>query len=72
MAFWQTSNQHYGAREDLCYDRSIGDTEMCFGDSIVLLAEAREQWKAMPTTLALYVEDAAAYARAPAVGASAI
>ena len=54
-------------------DGSIGHTEMRIGDSIIMLGEARDQWKAMPTTLYLYLEDAdAAYARALAAGATSV
>ena len=52
-------------------DGSIGHTEMRIGDSMVMLGEARDQWKAMPTTLYLYLENVdAVYARALAAGAT--
>jgi uncharacterized glyoxalase superfamily protein PhnB len=52
-------------------DGSIGHTEMRIGDSMVMLGEARDQWKAMPTTLYLYLEDVdAVYACALAAGAT--
>ncbi|MCX6626041.1 MAG: VOC family protein [Candidatus Solibacter sp.] len=64
----------FGAREIgrlLQPDGTIGHTEMRIGDSPIMLSEAREQWKAMPTTLYLYLEDVdAAYARALAAGAT--
>ena len=54
-------------------DGSIGHAEMRIGDSMVMLGEARDQWKAMPTSLYLYLEDVdAVYARALAAGATAI
>ena len=66
----------FGAREIgrmLHPDGSIGHSEMRIGDSVLMLSEARAQWKAMPTTLYLYLEDVdAAYARALAAGATAI
>jgi PhnB protein len=54
-------------------DGTIGHTEMRIGDSMIMLGEAREQWKAMPTTLYLYLEDVdAAYGRALAAGATSV
>ena len=50
-------------------DGSIGHTEMRIGNSMIMLGEARDQWKAMPTSLCLYLEDVdAVYARAVAAG----
>jgi PhnB protein len=52
-------------------DGTIGHTEMRIGDSVVMLSEARDHCKAMPTTLYLYLDDVdAAYARALAAGAT--
>jgi len=66
----------FGARETvrlLQPDGSIGHTEMRIGDSVLMLSEARAQWKAMPATLYLYLEDVdAAYARALAAGATGV
>src|ERR1017187_5907779 len=46
-------------------DGSIGHAEMRIGNSMVMIGEARDQWKAMPTSLYLYLEDVdAVYARA--------
>ena len=54
-------------------DGSIGHAEMRIGNSMIMLGEARDQFKAMPTTLNLYLEDVdAAYARALAAGATAV
>ena len=54
-------------------DGSIGHAEVRIGDSLIMLGEARDQFKAMPTTLNLYLEDVdAAYARALAAGATAV
>ena len=58
----------FGAQENvrmLQPDGSIGHTEIRIGDSFIMLSDAQAQWKAMPTTLYLYLEDVdAAYARA--------
>ena len=54
-------------------DGSIGHAEMRIGDSMVMLGEARDQWKAMPTSLYLYLEGVdAVYARALAAGATVV
>jgi PhnB protein len=54
-------------------DGSIGHAEMRIGNSMVMIGEARDQFRAMPTTLNLYLEDVdAAYARALAAGATAV
>ena len=54
-------------------DGSIGHAEMRIGNSMVMIGEARDQWKAMPTTLYLYLEDVdAAYVRALAAGATVV
>src|ERR1035441_463945 len=54
-------------------DGSIGHAEMRIGNSMVMVGEARDQWKAMPTALYLYLEGVdAAYASALAAGATAI
>ena len=40
---------------------------------MIMIGEARDQWKAMPTSLYLYLEDVdAVYARAVAAGATAV
>jgi PhnB protein len=39
-------------------DGKLGHTEVRIGDSVLMLAEARGEWHAMPTMLYLYVEDA--------------
>jgi PhnB protein len=50
-------------------DGSIGHAELRIGNSMIMLGEARDQWKAMPTSLYLYLEDVdAVYARAVAAG----
>ena len=50
-------------------DGSIGHAEMRIGNSMIMIGEARDQWKAMPTSLYLYLEDVdAVYARAVSAG----
>ena len=52
-------------------DGRIGHAEMRIGNSMIMLAEANDQFKAMPTCLQLYLEDVdAVYARAVAAGAT--
>jgi uncharacterized glyoxalase superfamily protein PhnB len=54
-------------------DGSIGHSEIRVGDSMIMLSSAREQWKAMPAMIHLYVEDCdALYAKAIEAGAEAI
>ena len=51
-------------------DGSIGHSELRIGDSMIMLGGAGGQWKAMPTSIYLYVEDCdAVHAKAVAVGA---
>jgi PhnB protein len=52
---------------------TIRHAEIQIGDSRVMLGEANEQWKAMPSAIYLYVSDAdAAYRGALAAGATSI
>ena len=54
-------------------DGKLGHTEVRIGDSVLMLADARDQWHAMPTMLYLYVADAdATYAKAIAAGATSV
>ncbi|HEY1496106.1 MAG TPA: VOC family protein [Candidatus Solibacter sp.] len=54
-------------------DGKLGHTELRIGDSVLMLADARDQWHAMPTMLYLYVPDAdATYAKAIAAGATSV
>jgi uncharacterized glyoxalase superfamily protein PhnB len=47
--------------------------EVKIGDSMVMVGEATDQWKPMPATIALYVEDTDAwYKRAPQAGATSV
>jgi len=51
-------------------DGSIGHSEIRIGDSMIMLSSAREQWKAMPTMIHLYVDNVDAwYAKAIEAGA---
>src|SRR5436853_149069 len=55
----------------LAPDGSISHAEVRVGDSMMMVGGARDQWKAMPTTIYLYVEDAdAIYAKALEAGAT--
>ena len=54
-------------------DGSIGHAEVRIGDSVVMLAEAGEQWPAMPGGIHLYVDDCdATYRRALEAGATSL
>jgi len=51
-------------------DGSIGHSELRIGDSMIMLSSAREQWKAMPTMIHLYVDNCDTwYAKAIEAGA---
>lgn len=51
----------------------IGHAEVRIGDSVVMLAEAGDEWPAMPGNLHLYVEDCdAVYGRALAAGGTSV
>jgi PhnB protein len=52
---------------------TIGHAEALLGDSVIMLADAGDQWPARPGTIHLYVEDCdAAYERAVTAGATSI
>ncbi len=54
-------------------DGVIGHAEVRIGDSMVMLAEASGQWKAMPSAIYLYVNDTdATYKRAVQAGATSV
>jgi len=54
-------------------DGSVGHTEVRIGDSVVMISSARDQWKAIPTMLYLYVADAdAVYGKALEAGATSV
>jgi PhnB protein len=65
--------QGFGAEQRFRMDRpdgSVGHAEVTIGDSVVMLAEASEQWPVMPGSIHLYVEDCDdAYRRAIEAGA---
>ncbi len=51
-------------------DGTIGHAEVRIGDSVVMMAEARGEWKPMPSAMYLYVNDTdAVYQRALQAGA---
>jgi PhnB protein len=68
--------QAFGAEEISRHtnpDGSITHAEVKIGDSRVMMGEASEQWKAMPSMLHLYVEDTdATYKRALEAGATSV
>jgi uncharacterized glyoxalase superfamily protein PhnB len=52
---------------------TIGHAEVKIGDSVVMMSEASDQWKPMPTGIYLYVNDSdAVYKRALQAGATSI
>jgi PhnB protein len=52
---------------------SIGHAEVRIGDSVVMAADASEQWPPMPGSIHLYVDDCdAAYGRALEAGATSV
>ncbi len=54
-------------------DGAVIHAEVKIGDSMIMLGEATDQWKPMPATVALYVEDADAwYQRALRTGATSV
>ena len=54
-------------------DGTVGHAEVRIGDSVVMLAEARDEWKPMPGAMYLYVHDTdAAYQRALQAGATSL
>ena len=51
----------------------IQHAEVRIGDSVVMMAQATEQWKAMPSAIYLYVDDTdATYQRALQAGATSV
>jgi uncharacterized glyoxalase superfamily protein PhnB len=54
-------------------DGTIGHSELRIVDSMIMLSSARDKWKAMPTTIHLYVEDCdAVFAKAIEAGAESV
>ena len=65
-AFGAEERMHIGGP-----DGSIMHAEVQIGDSVVMLADANAEFRAMPTTILLYMEDVdAVYKRALAAGAT--
>lgn len=54
-------------------DGMIGHAEVRIGDSVVMMAESRDEWQPMPGTMYLYVSDTdATYRRALQAGATSL
>jgi PhnB protein len=54
-------------------DGKIAHAEVRIGDSVIMMGDARDQWKPMPGSIYLYVKDTdAAYNRALQAGASSL
>ena len=68
--------QAFGAQEvfrTMGPDGTIGHAEVRIGDSVVMMAESRGEWKPMPGAIYLYVSDTdAAYKRALQAGATSL
>lgn len=66
----------FGATESICHrsaDNVLRHAEIQIGDSLVMLAQASEQWAALPAALYLWVEDVdGVYAKALAAGAASL
>jgi uncharacterized glyoxalase superfamily protein PhnB len=64
----------FGATEQLCHrnaDNSVMHAEVRIGDSLIMLGQAGENWKALPAALYLWIEDVdQVYAKALAAGAT--
>ena len=64
----------FGATEQLCprnQDHSVMHAEVRIGDSLIMLGQAGEQWKALPAALYLWVENVdEVYSKALAAGAT--
>jgi len=71
MSFLRTA---FGATEVSCQrniDGTVMHAELKIGDSLVMLGQARGEWKALPAALYLWVHDVdAVYARALEAGAA--
>lgn len=66
-------NAAFGGLENSCQrnsDKTVIHAEICVGDSLIMLGQAGEQWKALPAALFLWVENVdGAYAKALELGA---
>ncbi|MBP1771878.1 MAG: phnB [Holophagaceae bacterium] len=73
LAFLRSAFQAEVVSRSLRADGSIANAEVRIGDSMVMLAEAREPWTPMPTGFYLYVPDTdAVYRAALAAGGSSL
>ncbi len=69
----QAFNAQEGPRRTVRPDGTIAHAEVKIGDSFVWLGDARGEWKAMPSALYVYVDDAdATYKRAIEAGATSL
>src|SRR5580658_7241906 len=66
----------FGATELLCHrtpDQTVMHAEVKVGDSLVMLGQAGDQWKALPAALYLWVENVdEVYKKALAAGATSL
>jgi uncharacterized glyoxalase superfamily protein PhnB len=66
----------FGATEQLCHrdeHHSVRHAEVRIGDSLIMLGQAGEQWKALPAALYLWVENVdEVYSKALAAGATSL
>jgi PhnB protein len=64
----------FEAREQVCQrnpDRTVMHAEVRVGDSLIMLGQAGENWKALPAALYVWIENVdEVYARALAAGAA--
>jgi PhnB protein len=73
LAFLRSAFQAEVVSRSVRPDGSIANAEVRVGDSMVMLAEAREPWKPMPTGFYLYVPDTdVVYRAALAAGGSSL
>lgn len=73
LAFLRSAFQAEVVSRSVRADGSIANAEVRIGDSMVMLAEAREPWTPMPTGFYLYVPDTdAVYRAALAAGGSSL
>jgi uncharacterized glyoxalase superfamily protein PhnB len=64
----------FGASEQVCHrnaDNSVMHAEVRIGNSLIMLGQSGESWKALPAALYLWIEDVdRVYAKALAAGAT--
>lgn len=66
----------FGATEQLCHrnpDNSVQHAEIRIGDSLIMMGQASENWKALTAALYLWIENVdEVYAKALAAGAASL